>query len=151
MRDTRLPEIKFASEQLEACHGLLALEYLHDFGILMAKNWEKRFTVLLQAEEVLLGEEEVLLKGLLGLYLFPDHIQFAVLDQGYDEVSSINLIEVELEIKVSFRVSGDYLPNGGSFKGVSEYAIQKIAYLIIELMLWQMLFRRDDILYGFSK
>jgi hypothetical protein len=30
--------------------------------------------VLLQAEEVLLGEEEVLLKGLLGLYLFPDHI-----------------------------------------------------------------------------
>ncbi len=74
LRDTRLPEIKFASEELEACHGLLALEYLHDFGVFMAKNREKWFTVLLQAEEVLLGEEEVLLKGLLGLYLFPDHI-----------------------------------------------------------------------------
>ena len=59
---------------------------------------------------------------------------------------SINLIKIKLKIIVSFRMSGNNLPNGSSLKCISKYAIQKIAYFIIELMLGHRFLRIDDIL-----
>lgn len=48
---------------------------------------------------------------------------------------SVDLVEVQLEIVVGFRMGGDHLPYRCSFEGVPQHAIQKIAYLIIELVL----------------
>lgn len=59
---------------------------------------------------------------------------------------SINLVKIKLKIIIGFRMSGNNLPNGSSLKCISKYAIQKIAYFIIELMLGHRFLRVDDIL-----
>lgn len=74
LRDGGLSEVELPSEEFESSHGLLALQYLHDLGVLIAEDGKVGLALLLEAEEVLLGEVEVLLKGLLRLYSLPYHI-----------------------------------------------------------------------------
>jgi hypothetical protein len=74
LRDGGLSEVELPSEEFESCHGLLALQYLHYLGVLIAEDGKVGLALLLEAEEVLLGEVEVLLKGLLRLYSLPYHI-----------------------------------------------------------------------------
>lgn len=96
--------------------------------------WFVYFKRRLCSKQVLFSENYVLLEHIHGLYLLPSHLHSAILNERHQEISLIDLFEVELHSEVPDCMRGKHFPDCGGFDAVAGDAVEEVANLDVDCL-----------------
>lgn len=88
-----------------------------------------------QTNEITLIEKCIISKSLLHLNFLPNNIKPTILNDRNNKVTTINLLHIQIHIKIDPIMSSHYLPDTHSFISITQHTIHKITYPILNLQI----------------
>ena len=81
------------------------------------------------SDQIAFIENGSCIKDVFSAYVIPINLELAAIHQCNKEISLVDHLKIDPNPEVGFRVGGEQLPQGCSFKGVPKHAIQEITGL----------------------